>query len=385
MYHRLLNPAPDTSFFLFGPRGTGKTTWVKNKFPNAIRLDLLESKTYTELLAKPERLEQNIPNDYHDYLIIDEVQRVPELLNEVHRLIESKRLKFILTGSSARKLRRGGNNLLAGRALTYYMYPLTAIEMGSDFDLKKAVATGMLPLAQFKNHEEYLHSYVKTYLDQEILQEGLTRNLASFSRFLEIASFSQGQVLNVSNVAREAAIERTTVIGYFHILEELLIGYMIPPFTKRAKRRLVSHPKFYYFDVGLYRAIRPMGPYDSPQEIGGISVETLVCQQLVAVNNLMKLGYTVYYYRTTTGVEIDFVMYGNRGIIAIEVKSSSTYKPEMIAGLKRFYLDYPEAKLYLLYAGEKKLYIDNITILPLAYALSHLSEILIMKNEVKLK
>ena len=204
------------------------------------------------------------------------------------------------------------------------------------------------------------------------MQEGLTRNLTAFSRFLEVASFSQGQVLNISNVAREAEIERTTVIGYFTILQDLLIGYLIPPFTKRAKRRLVSHPKFYFFDVGVYRAIRPMGPYDTPQEIGGISMETLVCQQLVAVNDLLKRDYTVYYYRTATGVEVDFVLYGVHGIIAVEVKSSDTYKPEMISGLKRFALDYPEAKLFLLYSGEKKLYDGNITVLPLTYALSNL-------------
>ena len=376
MYHRLINPVKGKSIFLFGPRGTGKTTWAKKHFPNAIILDLLESKFYTEFLAKPERLERYIPQDFHDYVIIDEVQRVPELLNEVHRLIESRKLKFVLTGSSARKLRRGGHNLLAGRALTYQMYPLTAIEMGNDFDTKKASIRGMLPLAQFDDHEEYLKSYVRTYLDQEILQEGLTRNLAAFSRFLEVASFSQGQVVNISSVAREAEIERTTVIGYFTILQDLLIGYMIPSFTKRAKRRLVTHPKFYYFDSGLYRAIRPMGPYDTPQEIGGISVETLICQQLVAVNDLMKLGYKIYYYRTATGVEVDFVMYGELGVVAIEVKSSNTYTSEMILGLKRFAIDYPEAKLYLLYGGERKMYIDGVTVLPLSAACREMGELL---------
>jgi len=376
MYHRLLSPAKDKSLFLFGPRGTGKTTWIKQQFPKAIRIDLLESKLYTDFLANPGQLDQYIPKKFHDYILIDEVQRVPELLNEVHRLIESRKLRFVLTGSNARKLRRGGYNLLGGRALTYHMYPLTAIEMGTDFNLSRAIITGMLPLAQCENYEEYLQSFVKTYLDQEILQEGLTRNLAAFSRFLEVASFSQGQVLNVSNVAREASIERTTVLGYFNILQDLLIGYMIPPFIKRAKRRLVSHPKFYYFDVGLYRTIRPKGPFDTPQEMGGISVETLVCQQLIAINDLMKLNNKIYYYRTATGTEVDFILYGASGITAIEVKSSRTYKQEMIAGLKRFSLDYPEAKLYLFYAGEKKLYIGNITVLPLSYALHHLSQIM---------
>lgn len=376
MYRRLINPSGGKSFFLFGPRGTGKTTWVKQRFPQSLYFDLLESKTYTDLLARPGLLEEFIPENFPDYVVLDEIQRIPQLLNEVHRLIESKKFKFVLTGSSPRKLRRGGHNLLAGRALVNYMYPLTAVEMGGDFNLKKAAVTGMLPSAQQGDYQEYLKSYLKTYLDQEVLQEGLTRNLAAFSRFLEVASFSQGQVLNVSGVAREAAIERTTVTGYFNILQDLLIGYLVAPFTKRAKRRLVSHPKFYYFDVGLYRAIRPLGPFDTPQEIGGISVETLVFQQLAAVNDLMRLGYKIYYYRTATGIEVDFVLYGAGGIIAIEVKSTDRYKPEMIVGLKRFALDYPEAKLYLFYAGGRKLYIGNITVLPLTYALGQLPEIL---------
>lgn len=368
MYTRLLNPPDNRSFFLFGPRGTGKTTWVKARFPDAVYLDLLKTELFTRLLANPSRLEQQFPNDYKGYVIIDEVQRVPELLNEAHRLIESRGVKFILTGSSARKLRKGGHNLLAGRALTYQMHPLTALEMEGDFDARAAVVRGMLPLAQSADYVEYLHSYVQTYLEQEILQEGLTRNLAAFSRFLETASFSQGQILNITSVARDAAIDRKIVEGYFGILRDLLIGYTLPSFTKRAKRRLVSHPKFYFYDPGLYRIIRPMGPYDTPQEIGGIGVETLVFQQLRAVNDLFRLGYTLYYFRTVAGVEVDFVLYGERGVRAIEVKSGGVFRPEMIGGLKRFQEDYPEAKCFLLYGGEQKLYVDDITVLPIQEA-----------------
>jgi predicted AAA+ superfamily ATPase len=200
------------------------------------------------------------------------------------------------------------------------------------------------------------------------LQEGLTRNLAAFSRFLETASFSQGQILNITSVARDAAIDRKIVEGYFGILRDLLIGYTLPSFTKRAKRRLVSHPKFYFYDPGLYRIIRPMGPYDTPQEIGGIGVETLVFQQLRAVNDLFRLGYTLYYFRTVAGVEVDFVLYGERGVRAIEVKSGGVFRPEMIGGLKRFQEDYPEAKCFLLYGGEQKLYVEDITVLPIQEA-----------------
>lgn len=376
MYSRLLSISGVRSTFLFGPRGTGKSTWVKQTYPNALYFDLLETDVYKRLLAQPGRLEQYIPEGFRDYVVIDEVQRVPELLNEVHRLIENKNTQFILTGSSSRKLRRGGYNLLAGRALLRHMYPLTAMEMKEDFQWKKALIQGMLPRAQESDFQDYLQSYVRIYLDQEIQQEGLTRRLHDFSRFLEIASFSQGQVLNTSNVARDAEIQRMTVKGYFQILQDLLIGFMVPPFTKRAKRRLVSHPKFYYFDPGVFRAIRPLGPYDNPQELGGLCLETLVFQQLSAINDLLNLGYRLHYFRTASGIEVDFVLYGERGIVGVEVKIGSHFNDAMIRGLKNFARDYPEATLYLFYGGEKKLYIGNITVLPLSYALSHLHTLL---------
>jgi predicted AAA+ superfamily ATPase len=369
MYARLLAPNKKNSVLLFGPRATGKTTWALNYYPDALKLDLLDSGTYRELLAKPNRLADYIPPDFKGQVLIDEIQRIPELLNEVHRLIESRKLIFILTGSSARKLRRKGHNLLAGRALSYHMHPLTALEMKEDFSVGRALVRGMLPMAQQEDYEKYLHTYVQTYLEQEILQEGLTRNLSAFSRFMEVASLSQGQVLNVSNVAREAGIERSVVTGYFEILRDLLIGYFLPPFTKKAKRRLISHPKFYYFDPGVYHAIRPTGPYDMPGELGGISLETLVHQQLNAVNDLLELGYKMYYFRTSTGVEVDFVLYGKKGIKAIEVKANDRFQDNMLSGLKNFSADYPEAKLYLLYGGTKKMYVDNVTILPIQEAL----------------
>ena len=380
MYSRLLSISGKKSIFLFGPRGTGKTTWVKQTYPNALYFDLLETDVYKRFLARPGRLEQYIPKGFDDYVVIDEVQRVPELLNEVHRLIENKKIKFILTGSSPRKLRRGGRNLLAGRALLHYMHPLTAMEMGANFQWEKALVQGMLPRAQEADFQDYLQSYVRIYLDQEIQQEGLTRRLDDFGRFLEVASFSQGQVLNMSNVAREAEIKRMTVKGYFQILQDLLIGYMLPPFTKRAKRRLVNHPKFYYFDPGVFRAIRPMGPYDRPEELGGVCLETLVFQQMLTINELLQLRYKLYYFRTASGVEVDFVLYGERGIVGVEVKLSDHFNDTMIRGLKNFALDYPEAKLYLFYAGERKLYIGNITVLPLTYALHHLLELLAPKR-----
>ena len=291
MYSRIIKAPKAKSFFLFGPRGTGKTTWVKTAFPKATYIDLLEAEIFNDLLANPQRLENFIPRNSGDWIIIDEVQRVPELLNEAHRLIEKHKYKFILTGSSARKLRRKGFNLLGGRALTYAMHPLTAIELGKAFDLEHSLAFGQLPSAYIESDpKKYLESYVTTYLEEEIQQEGLTRNLAAFSRFLEAASFSQGSVLNISNVANECGVERKVVEHYFAILEDLLIAYRIPIFSKRAKRRMAAHPKFYFFDAGVYRTLRPNGPLDMPEQIEGASLETLFLQELMAVNDALELG-----------------------------------------------------------------------------------------------
>lgn len=362
---------------MFGPRGTGKTTWVKACFPKAVYLDLLEAELFNDLLANPQRLENFIPKNFDDWVIIDEVQRIPELLNEVHRLIEKYRFKFILTGSSARKLKRGGFNLLAGRALTFSMNPLTAIELGPDFDLKHSLVYGQLPAAyRDKDPKKYLESYVKTYLQEEIMQEGLTRNLGAFSRFLEAASFSQGSILNISSVARECAIERKVVENYFSILEDLLIAERLPIFSKKMKRRLTGHPKFYFFDAGVYRVLRPRGPLDMPEQAEGISFETLFFQELKAINSSLGLGYKMYYWRTASNLEVDFVLYGNRGIKAFEVKRTAKISKAMVGGLKAFLTDYPSADAYFIYGGERRMREGEIEIIPIEQALRELPEIL---------
>ena len=377
MYTRLIKPPKDKSFFLFGPRGTGKTTWVKSKFTKAIYLDLLEAQLFNDLLANPQRLENFIPKNFKDWVIIDEVQRVPELLNEIHRLIEKNKYKFILTGSSARKIKRKGVNLLAGRALGYHFYPLTAVELGNDFNLNHSLAYGQLPCAYTeKDPKAYLESYVKTYLEEEVQQEGFTRNLGAFSRFLEAASFSQGSVLNISSVARECSVERKVVENYFTILEDLLIAYRVPVFTKKAKRRLVSHPKFYFFDVGIYRTLRPAGPLDMPEETGGHASETLFLQELQAINIYLKLGYTIFYWMTSNKIEVDFVLYGNKGIRAFEIKRTGKVSNSMLKGLRAFQKDYPSAKTYFIYGGERRLRAGDIEILPLKDALKELPALL---------
>jgi len=377
MYSRLLEPPKDKSFFLFGPRGTGKTTWVKSKFTNAVYVDLLEAEIFNDLLANPQRLENFIPRDFNDWVIIDEIQRIPELLNEVHRLIEKDKNKFILTGSSARKIRRKGVNLLAGRALSYHMYPLTAAELGEDFNLNHSLTYGHLPcVCTEKNPKAYMESYVKTYLEEEVRQEGLARNLGAFFRFLEAASFSQGQVLNISSVARDCSVERKVVENYFSILEDLLVGYRIPAFTKRARRRLISHPKFYFFDVGLYRTLRPTGPLDMPEEIGGHAFETLFLQELRAMNDYLQTGYNIFYWMTANNTEVDFVLYGNKGIKAFEIKRTGRPSSSMMKGLRAFKKDYSDARTYLIYGGERQLRDGDIAILSMQDALKELPRIL---------
>lgn len=317
------------------------------------------------MLAAPQRLGDQIPAEYKGWVVVDEIQRVPELLNEIHRLIESRRLRFVLTGSSARKLRRRGVNLLAGRALTCYLHPFTALELGSDFNLKRALRWGCLPLAcTSKKPQDFLNSYTATYLREEVQQEGLTRNIGAFGRFLEAASFSQAGVLNMAAVARECSVSTKVVEDYFGILEDLLIALRLPVFTRHAKRRLIAHPKFYYFDAGVFQAIRPRGPLDAPEQIHGAALETLFLQQVRALNDYASLGYRLYYWRTSTGDEVDFVLYGERGLRAFEIKMAHTFRTDDLRALQRFQIDFPQAKTHLLYLGERRWHERGIEVLP---------------------
>jgi len=380
MYTRLINHllSENVSFFLFGPRGTGKTTWLKNHlFENQIShiyIDLLDYELFNRLTANPGHLIRYIPEPAPEWVVIDEVQLVPECLNEVHRLIESKKIKFILTGSSARKLRQKGINLLAGRAIRYELFPLTAIELQADFDLDFSLQFGHLPTVfSHESPKEYLAAYIQTYLKEEILQEGLVRNLGIFSRFLEIASFSQGALLNYSEIGRELGLDYKTVENYFSILEDLLIGYRVPPFMKKAKRRLMKTTKFYFFDTGIYHQIRPKGPLDRPEEIHGIALETLVFQELKAIIAYYKQDYQLYYWRTSHGKEVDFVLYGENGLIAIEVKHSDKIRSKDLNGLRQFKSDYEISKCYVFYRGKTEENWDGIRVIPVTSALKDLA------------
>jgi len=377
MYKRSIKFPKDKSFFLLGPRGTGKTTWLQNTFPDAIYINLLQAKNFNKLLVNPDSLSEYIPGEFPGWIILDEVQKVPELLDTVHYLIEEKKLKFILTGSSARKLKRKGVNLLAGRALTYKMYPLTSSELGKDFSLHDALQWGTLPAVfQEKEKERFLESYVMTYLEEEVKQEGLVRNLGSFSRFLESASFSQGSTLSISEVARSCSITRRVAENYFSIANDLLIAHFLPAFTKRAKRELIRKDKFYFFDSGVYLTVKPKGPLDSPEEIDGYCLETLVLQELLAHNDYYHLGNKLYYWRSKQGHEVDFVVYGKSGITAIEVKRKGNVNQKDLKGLRMFLKDYPTAKASLFYGGNETRFIDNITIAPIQSFFSGVKEYL---------
>ncbi len=365
MISRLFNYPKNHSFFLLGPRGTGKSFFLQQIFPQALYINLLSDDIYQKLVARPSRLKDFMGTKKWDWVIIDEIQKIPALLDEVHLLIEEKKQKFILTGSSARKLKRSGANLLAGRAYTSHSYPFTSLELGKAFDLNTSLKYGMLPKAQLEGEKkQYLASYVQTYLKEEVQQEGLVRNLGTFARFLEAASFSQGQVINYSNVASECSIERKTVTNYFELLEDLLLSRTLEVFALRAKRELIKQKKFYFFDTGVFRQIRPTGPLDSDSEINGASLETLVMQELMARNEYLNANYKINYWHTRNHLEVDFILYGEKGFKAIEVKSSSRIREKDCIGLLEFKKDYPKSELFFIYGGSEEKYHNDIKFIP---------------------
>lgn len=358
---------PNNSFFLFGPRGTGKSTILKETFPDALYIDLLKNEAFRVYSSYPEKIGEVVAaNREKKVVIVDEIQKVPELLSQIHLMMEIYRDKlFIMTGSSARKLKKDGTNLLGGRAYRKTMHPFTAGEIGSGFNLEKALEFGLIPVVYDSNDKnEALNAYIDLYVREEVMMEGLTRNIGNFSRFLETASFSHGSQLNISNIARESHIERKTVESYINILEDLLLAHRIPVFTKKARRHLSAHPKFYFFDTGLYRKLRPSGPLDSASEISGASLEGLVFQHLRAFLDYRGIESKIYFWRTKSRNEVDFVIYGKDIFTAIEVKSSVNLRPKDFNGLKAFGEDYEMSKRIMIYRGKDKLLKNGILIIP---------------------
>ena len=334
----------ESSIFLFGGRQTGKTTILRQQFPNAIFFDLLNTSVKSRLQRRPVVLYETLKDKPAGTLvIIDEIPEIPELLNEVHRLIVERQLIFILCGSSARKLKRKGHNTLGGRALPVYLYPLFSAEI-PDFDIDRAVNYGMLPPHYLaKNPSRLLTGYIDVYLKEEIKEEALVRNLDAFHRFLEVAAFTDGEIINNNNIAQECGVHATTVNSYFDILEDTLIGYRIPAYTKVMQRRLVQAPRFYYFDIGitnhlLHRKDLVRGTADY-----GHTFEHLVVQELVAYLHYTHSEERLSYWRTYTGIEVDVIIGDAR--IAIEIKSAEEIQSKHLKNLKIFAEEHPQSRL----------------------------------------
>lgn len=357
MFKRVLSPDKFKSYFLFGPRQTGKSTFVKSLITGKdLYIDLLPQRNFLNYAKNPGRVREEIlahlkRND-NPLCIIDEIQKIPALLDEVHELIESKRIRFILTGSSARKLRRGGANLLAGRAYTYYLFPLTFTEIGDRFDLDKALSIGTLPVLWGSRKEdpyEFLRSYTETYLKEEVAAEGLVRNIGPFAQFLDIAAANDGETVNFNNIARECAVSVKTVQQYYQILEDTFLAFRLPAWTKSERRRLVSHPRYYFFDTGVTNSLAHTLTDQLNPKIFGRRFEQFVISQLVAFIHYKRLDCQLYYWRTNHGAEVDVLLCtGNRMICALQIKSSQNIARERLKGLKSFMEDNPGVPAYVL-------------------------------------
>jgi len=371
MYKRIqhLNLSSQGTCFFWGPRQTGKSTLLKTLFPQAMRYDLLLSTEYQRLLRDPQLIREEClaagldANSQRDPVIIDEIQKLPALLDEVHWLIENRGLRFILCGSSARKLKRGHVNLLGGRAIRYELYPLVFPEI-PDFSLLKALNSGLIPRHYDSDKPERLiQSYVGDYLKEEIVAEALTRNIPAFSRFLEVAALSNGEMLNYTNIARECGVTSPTVKEYFQILEDTLIGRQLPEFKKRRKMRLVTSSKFYFFDLSPVIYLSRRGKVVPGSELFGRAFEHYIWMEIRAHSGYSELFYPISCWRTASGFEVDFIVGDHE--IAIEVKASELASATHLKGLRRFKEEYKVQRSILVSLDSKpRKTEDQIEILP---------------------
>lgn len=371
MYKRIeqLGLSSTESCFLWGPRQTGKSTLLKTLFPSAMRYDLLDSAEYRRLIANPGILAQECRarginrQTQTTPVIIDEVQKIPELLDEVHRLIEDDGIRFVLCGSSARKLKRNHANLLGGRAVRYELRPLCFPEI-PDYSLAFALNRGLLPRHYLNAHARKLFAaYVGDYLKNEIAAEALSRNIPSFSRFLEVAAISNGELLNSANIASECGVSAPTVRQYFQILIDTLLGHWLPAYTLRQKRRLISAPKFYFFDLASVIHLTRRGAVEPGSELFGRAFEHLVWMELASHALYVGASYPMAYWRTASGFEVDFIL--GRHDIAIEVKSSDRITDHHLNGLRAFKQEYkPRQAILVSLDTRPRLTDDGILILP---------------------
>ncbi len=341
MYKRILDMSlsKEETCFLWGPRQTGKSTLLKTLFPDSYYYDLLLSDQYRRFIADPSIIRQECEarelngNTQKHPIIIDEVQKVPELLNEVHWLIENRGLRFILCGSSPRKLKRSHGNLLGGRGIRYELFPLVYPEI-PDFSLIKALNQGLLPRHYMsKSPKKLLEAYISDYLKEEIVAEAVTRNIPAFNRFLEVAALSNGEMINYNNIASDCGISSPTVKGYFQILEDTLIGKLIPAFRKRKKRRLIYASRFIFFDIGIVAHLANRGEIKDGSELFGRVFEQFITLQIIAHSSYSNLNYAISFWRTASQLEVDLII---RDDIAIEIKSTNRVVNKHLRGIRAF-------------------------------------------------
>jgi len=358
---------PRQSAFLWGPRKTGKTTYLRSSFPDSLTFDLLQTDLMLELAKRPallrERLLATPPEKLRSPVILDEVQKVPQLLDEVHWLIENRGLSFILCGSSARKLKRGGVNLLGGRAWRYEMHPLVSIEVG-DLDLLQALNRGLVPAHYLAaEYRRSLEAYVVDYLKQEVFDEGLTRNVAAFSRFFEAAAYSHGDLTSYANIARDCGVDAKTVKEYYQILVDTLLGSFIEPWKRRQERQVIGKaPKFYLFDVGVAGALTHRRIAEERGESFGRALEHFVLMEIQAHRSYRELGYEIHFWRTKSGLEVDFVL--GDGEVAVEVKGTSRVDPSDFRSLHAFVADNRPRHAILVCNERAPRVVEGIEVLP---------------------
>jgi uncharacterized protein len=363
---RIALPARQSAF-LWGPRKTGKSTWLRSAFPDSLTFDLLLTDLMLELTKRPallrERLLATPPEKLRSPVILDEVQKVPQLLDEVHWLIENQGLSFILCGSSARKLKRGGVNLLGGRAWRYEMHPLVSIEVG-DLDLLRALNRGLVPAHYLApGYKRSLEAYVVDYLKEEVFDEGLTRNVAAFSRFFEAVGYSHGDLTSYANIARDCGVDAKTVKEYYQILVDTLLGTFIEPWKKRQERQVIGKaPKFYLFDVGVAGALIRRSVTEQRGELFGRALEHFVLMEIQAHRSYQELGYGIHFWRTKSGLEVDFVL--GDGEVAVEVKGTSRVDPSDLRSLRAFVADNRPRHAILVCNERAPRLVDGIEILP---------------------
>lgn len=364
----------DESVFLFGARQTGKTTLLLKLFPESRFYDLLETDTYERLRRNPSLLRQELANaNADDIVIIDEIQLIPELLNEVHWLIVRQGIHFILSGSSARKLKRKSVNTLGGRAVRNILYPLVSAEI-PDFDIVKAANRGTLPNHYLASNERQLQkrmqAYVSVYLKEEIAAEALVRKLASFNRFMEVAAITDGEMVNYTNIAQDCGVDAKTVKEYFSILEETLIGYMVPAFSRTVKRKLNQSPKFYYFDVSLPNYLLHRTNLQPGSNDFGHAFEHLMMQEIIAYLGYNDISHTLSYWHTHSGYEVDAIL--GDGTVAIEFKSAREVQSKHLRCLKAFKEEHLDARLIIVSLDVAPRLFNDVEVMPATHFLKEL-------------